>query len=82
METPKQRSDRRRSFLSVTKKKIFDFMLADQDDSAKRVINEWNNAFPERPLTMGDIGPEEINKYLMRKYNRLEEETKDPLMDF
>jgi hypothetical protein len=31
---------------------------------------------------MGDIGPEEINKYLMRKYNRLEEETKDPLMDF
>ena len=82
LETPKQRGDRRRSFLSVTKKKIFDFMLADQDDSAKRVINEWNNAFPERPLTMGDIGPEEINRYLMRKYNRLEEETKDPLMDF
>ena len=69
--------------LTVTKQKIFDYMLnesayVDNDIMVKRVIREWNLAFPERPLMMDDIGVEEINKYLMRKYTRLEREMIDP----
>jgi len=83
LETPKQRSDRRRTMLTVTKQKIFDYMLnesayVDNDIMVKRVIREWNLAFPERPLMMDDIGVEEINKYLMRKHTRLEREMIDP----
>jgi len=80
LETPKQRSDRRRTMLTATKKKIFDYMLRDNDVMVKRLIKEWNNAFPERPLMMNDIGAEEINKYLMRKHTRLEKESIDPAM--
>jgi len=79
-ETPKQRADRRRAMLGITKKKIFDYMLEDNDIMVKRIIREWNNAFTERPLMMDDIGVEEINKYLMRKYTRLERESIDPAM--
>ena len=79
-ETPKQRADRRRTMLTSTKKKIFDYMLSDNDTMVKRLVREWNLAFPERPLMMDDIGVEEINKYLMRKYTRLEREMVDPAM--
>ena len=78
LETPKQRADRRRTMLSSTKKKIFDYMLQDNDVMAQRVIREWNAEFLERPLMMDDISPAEINKYLMRKYQRLEKEMIDP----
>mgnify|MGYP003137351466 CR=1 FL=1 len=78
VETPKQRADRRGAMLTVTKKKIFDYMLRDNDIMVKRIIREWNNAFPERPLMMDDISPAEINKYLMRKHTRLERESIDP----
>jgi len=77
-ETPKQRADRRRTMLTSTKKKIFDYMLRDNDIMVKRLIREWNAEFIERPLMMDDIGPEEINKYLMRKATRLEREMIDP----
>ena len=81
LETPKQRADRRRTMLTSTKKKIFDYMLDENDVMVKRLIKEWNNAFPERPLMMDDIGVEEINKYLMRKHTRLERESIDPAME-
>tara|TARA_R100000995_G_C3484316_1_gene126214 strand:+ start:2862 stop:6578 length:3717 start_codon:yes stop_codon:yes gene_type:complete len=77
-ETPKQRADRRKTMLTSTKKKIFDFMLEDNDTMVKRAIQEWNAEFEERPLMMDDISPEEINKYLMNKYTRLEREMIDP----
>ena len=73
-----EEADRRGSMLTVTKKKIFDYMLRDNDIMVKRIIREWNNAFPERPLMMDDISPAEINKYLMRKHTRLERESIDP----
>jgi len=78
LETPKQRADRRRTMLTSTKKKIFDYMLRDNDVMVKRLVREWNAEFTERPLMMDDIGPEEINKYLMRKATRLEREMIDP----
>ena len=53
-------------------------MLRDNDIMVKRLIREWNAEFIERPLMMDDIGPEEINKYLMRKATRLEREMIDP----
>ena len=81
LETPKQRADRRRTMLTSTKKKIFDYMLNENDTMVKRLIREWNNAFPERPLMMDDIGVEEINKYLMRKHTRLARESIDPAME-
>ena len=56
-------------------------MLDENDVMVKRLIKEWNNAFPERPLMMDDIGVEEINKYLMRKHTRLERESIDPAME-
>ena len=37
-ETPKQRADRRRAMLGITKKKIFDYMLEDNDIMVKRII--------------------------------------------
>ena len=85
LETPKQRADRRRTMLTVTKKKIFDLMLStpvgreeDNDKMISRVIREWNNEFIERPLTADDLSPEEINKYLMRKWTRKSREMIDP----
>jgi hypothetical protein len=44
----------------------------------KRLIREWNKEFVERPLMMDDISPKEINKYLMRKHERLMKESIDP----
>lgn len=80
LETPKQRADRRRSFLSVTKKRIFDLMLSpyNQDVLVKRIIREWNVEFPERVLTMDDIGIKEINEYVLNKHTRKEKELIDP----
>ena len=53
-------------------------MLDGNDVMVKRLIREWNNEFIERPLMMDDINTEEINKYLMRKYERLNKEMIDP----
>ena len=78
LETPKQRADRRRTMLTSTKKQIFDYMLQGNDVMVKRLVREWNREFTERPLMMDDISPEEINKYLMRKYERLSKEMIDP----
>ena len=78
LETPKQRADRRRTMLTSTKKQIFDYMLEGNDVMVKRLIREWNGEFTERPLMMDDISPEQINKYLMRKYERLSKEMIDP----
>ena len=80
VETPKQRADRRRAMLGITKKKIFDYMLEDNDIMVKRLIREWNDSFSERPIMMDDIGVKEMNKYLMRKHGRLEKESIDPAM--
>ena len=77
-ETPKQRADRRRTMLTATKKEIFDYMLQGNDIMVKRLIREWNKEFVERPLMMDDISPKEINKYLMRKHERLMKESIDP----
>jgi len=84
-ETPKQRADRRRTVLTVTKKKIFDLMIStsvgreeDNDKMISRIIREWNNEFIERPFTADDLSPEEINKYLMRKWTRRSREMIDP----
>ena len=78
LETPKQRADRRRTMLTSTKKQIFDYMLEGNDIMVKRLIREWNREFIERPLMMDDINVEQINKYLMRKHERLMRETIDP----
>jgi len=85
LETPKQRADRRRTMLTATKKKIFDLMVSapfgreeDNDKIIIRVIREWNNEFIERPLTSDDLSPEEVNKYLMRKWTRKSREMIDP----
>jgi len=78
LETPKQRADRRRTMLTSTKKEIFDYMLQGNDIMVKRLIREWNKEFVERPLMMDDISPKEINRYLMRKHERLMKESIDP----
>jgi len=84
-ETPKQRADRRRTMLTATKKKIFDLMVStsigreeDNDKMISRIIREWNNEFIERPFTADDLSPEEVNKYLMRKWTRKSREMIDP----
>ena len=64
--------------LTSTKKQIFDYMLEGNDIMVKRLIREWNREFIERPLMMDDINVEQINKYLMRKHERLMRETIDP----
>ena len=85
LETPKQRADRRRTMLTATKKKIFDLMIStsigreeDNDKMISRIIREWNNEFIERPFTADDLSPEEVNKYLMRKWTRRSREMIDP----
>jgi len=85
LETPKQRADRRRTMLTATKKRIFDLMVStsigreeDNDKMIGRIIREWNNEFIERPFTADDLSPEEINKYLMRKWTRKSREMIDP----
>tara|TARA_R100001086_G_C11847025_1_gene260416 strand:- start:285 stop:4046 length:3762 start_codon:yes stop_codon:yes gene_type:complete len=78
-ETPKQRSDYRRTRLGVIKKEIFDSMLDGDDARVKRIILNWNNTFPERPLTQDDLSPSQINRYLERKYLRKELEFENKL---
>mgnify|MGYP003147640868 FL=1 len=87
VETPKQRADRRRTMLGATKKEIFDLMTStsfgkeeDNDIMITRMIREWNREFIERPFTADDLSPKEINKYLMRKWNRSTREMTDPAM--
>jgi hypothetical protein len=50
----------------------------DNDKMISRIIREWNNEFIERPFTADDLSPEEINKYLMRKWTRKSREMIDP----
>ena len=78
-ETPKQRSDYRRTRLGVIKKDIFDSMLDGDDARVNRIILNWNNTFPERPITQDDLSPSEINRYLERKYLRKELEFENKL---
>ena len=72
LETPKQRADYIRARLGPIKKEIFDSMLAGDEVTVDRIINNFNSSFPERPITYDDIGPSEINRYLERKYFRKE----------
>ena len=37
---------------------------------ANRLVREWNNSFPERPLTYDDIDVDAINKRLMTIYKK------------
>jgi len=37
---------------------------------ANRLVREWNNSFPERPLTYEDIDVDAINERLMNIYKK------------
>ena len=73
-ETPKQRQDYIRTRLGAVKREIFDLMLKEDYAMIERIIRNFNNSFPERPITGDDIGPSEINRYLENKYLRKEKE--------
>jgi hypothetical protein len=45
-------------------------MIAGDSRMAQRLIREWNNSFPERPIRYDDINASEINLRLMRKYKK------------
>ena len=56
--------------LSKIRPKILDYMIAGNHRMSKRLIREWNNSFPERPLMIDDIDARAINDRLMRKYKK------------
>ena len=49
-------------------------MIEEDFDKIDRLITNFNNSFPERPITGDDIGRSEINRYLENKYFRKEKE--------
>ena len=50
--------------------RILDYMIDGDDRMAGRLIREWNNSFPERPIMYDDIGPKAINRRLENKYKK------------
>ena len=50
--------------------RILDYMIDGNNRMAQRLIREWNNSFPERPIMYDDIGPKAINRRLMNKYEK------------
>jgi len=45
-------------------------MIDGNDRMAKRLIREWNNSFPERPIMYADVDSSAINDRLMNKYKK------------
>ena len=69
-ETKGQREAYVKFRLSKIRPKILDYMIAGNHRMSKRLIREWNNSFPERPLMIDDIDARAINDRLMRKYEK------------
>jgi len=68
--TKGQRTQYIRTRLGQIRPRILDYMISGDNRMAQRLIREWNNSFPERPLRYDDINASEINKRLMRKYKK------------
>jgi len=69
-ETEGQRKNYVRYRFGSTRSRILDYMIDGNDRMAKRLIREWNNSFPERPIMYDDVDASAINDRLMNKYKK------------
>ena len=70
LETKGQRESYVKYRYSKVHPRILDYMSEGNHRMAQRLIREWNNSFPERPIMHDDIGPKAINRRLMNKYKK------------
>jgi len=70
LETKGQRDSYVKYRYSKIHPRILDYMSEGNNRMAQRLIREWNNSFPERPIMYDDIGPKAINRRLMNKYEK------------
>ena len=69
-ETEGQRKNYVKFRLTKVRPRILDYMIDGNDRMAQRLIREWNNSFPERPIMYDDIDVDAINERLMSKYKK------------
>ena len=70
LETEGQRKNYVKYRLTKIRPRILDYLIDGNDRMANRLVREWNNSFPERPLTYEDIDVDAINERLMNKYKK------------
>ena len=70
LETEGQRKNYVKYRLTKIRPRILDYLIEGNDRMANRLVREWNNSFPERPLTYDDIDVDAINKRLMTIYKK------------
>jgi hypothetical protein len=70
LETQGQRKSYVKYRLTKIRPRILDYLIDGNDRMANRLVREWNNSFPERPLTYEDIDVDAINERLMNKYKK------------
>ena len=70
LETEGQRKNYVKYRLTKIRPRILDYLIEGNDRMANRLVREWNNSFPDRPLTYEDIDVDAINERLMNKYKK------------